>query len=195
MKIDRSPSSITVVHSSPSIKTAALIKLKEKSQNQTVFLLILGIMQDRTEIRSLCCSGLGVHQSKPSWNILQIIVSSDEDATVRAEALNSIIQYSLIYGWNVIRQCFVKDSSQLVRCTLLSMLLKQRQIPVRWLIDLSTLAIADNNNKVRLYATEIFGRLSKECTSQSKQAREILILLQDDIDHQVATSAINSLCN
>ncbi|HRD41310.1 MAG TPA: HEAT repeat domain-containing protein [Prochlorococcaceae cyanobacterium AMR_MDS_5431] len=195
MKIDLSHSSIKVIPSNTSIRTTTLIKLKEKSQNQAVSLLMLGLTQDRIEIRSLCCSGLVVHHSKTSWNTLQIMASSDEDNTVRAEALNAIIQYSLIYGWSIIRQCFVKDSSQFVRCTLASMMLKQRQIPARWLIDLSTLAIADSNNKVRLYATEIFGRLSKECTSQSNQAREILILLQDDTDHQVATSAINNLYN
>nr|AUG32453.1 HEAT repeat-containing PBS lyase [Paulinella longichromatophora] len=175
------------------IQTSSLMQLKDKPPKQAISLLLLGLRQDGIETRSLCCSGLMVEYDQISWSLLQLVLSSDENAIIRAEAIDSVTQQSIIYGWNTIRQSFIKDLSRLVRRVILSVVLQQPQIPARWLMDLSKLAIVDNDRIIRVNGTEIFGRLIRECPDQAKEALEILMRLKGDIDSRVAASATNSL--
>ena len=145
-------------------------------------------------VRSLSCAGLGVKQNEAGWQALVAAMQGDEDANVRAEAANSLVSHSLERAWPLLRDVFAADQQWLVRCSILSALAEQPDIPMAWLLELAQLAIADADGTVRVGGTEVLGRLAREGEGATQsEARQLLQGLQADGDHRVVAAALDGL--
>lgn len=178
----------------PSRAMPALAGLREVGEEQATPLLLLGLEQTAFMVRSLACAGLGVKRSEAGWQALVQALQHDEDANVRAEAANALASYGVERSWPLLRQAFVDDGQWLVRCSVLSALAEQPEIPLAWLQELAELALADADGSVRVGGAEILGRLVHEAEPDlARQARERLAPLQSDPDHRVVAAALNGL--
>lgn len=178
----------------PSRAMPALAGLRDVQEEQATPLLLLGLMQSAFMVRSLSCAGLGVKRSEAGWQALVRALQSDEDANVRAEAANALASYGVERSWPLLRQAFADDGQWLVRCSVLSALAEQPEIPLEWLLELAGLALADADGTVRVGGAEILGRLVREAAPElARQAREQLAPLQADPDHRVVAAALNGL--
>jgi HEAT repeat protein len=194
----------------------ALAHLREVEEEQATPLLLLGLEQSAFMIRSLACAGLGVKRSEAGWQALERALSGDEDANVRAEAANSLASYGVERAWPLLRAAFEADGQWLVRCSILSALAEQPEIPRPWLLELARLALTDSDGTVRVGGAEILGRLvaeggrhpegdppatdrdpnpepDSEVAALAAQARTELVRLQQDGDHRVVAAALNGL--
>lgn len=178
----------------PSRAMPALAGLREASVEQATPLLLLGLEQSAFMVRSLACAGLGVKRSEAGWQALERALRHDDDANVRAEAANALASYGVERSWPLLRQAFVDDNQWLVRCSVLSALAEQPEIPLAWLLDLAGLALADADGSVRVGGAEILARLVREADPElALQARQQLVPLQSDSDHRVVAAALNGL--
>jgi HEAT repeat protein len=172
----------------------ALAGLRQVSEAEAIPLLLLGLEQSTFVIRSLACAGLGVKRSEPGWQALVEALRHDEDANVRAEASNALASYGVERAWPHLRDAFVADDQWLVRCSILSALAEQPEMPASWLLELARLAIEDSDGTVRVGGAEILGRLVHLGEGpETVQAREALGILQGDADHRVAAVALDGL--
>ena len=178
----------------PSRAMPALAGLREASVEQATPLLLLGLEQQAIMVRSLACAGLGVKRSEAGWQELVRALQHDEDANVRAEAANALASYGVERSWPLLRQIFIDDSQWLVRCSVLSALAEQPEIPLTWLLELAGLALTDADGTVRVGGAEILGRVAREAEPDlAMQARQQLAPLQSDPDHRVVAAALNGL--
>ena len=185
----------------PARAMPALAGLREVGEAEATPLLLLGLEQTTFMIRSLACAGLGVKRSEVGWQALERALGHDEDANVRAEAANALASYGVERSWPLLRAAFVADGQWLVRCSILSALAEQPEIPATWLLDLARLAIADGDGTVRVGGAEILGRLARQATADHQpvdaepaaEARGLLVRLQSDTDHRVVAAALNGL--
>lgn len=178
----------------PSRAMPALAGLRDVEEEQATPLLLLGLAQSAFMVRSLSCAGLGVKRSEAGWQALVRALQTDEDANVRAEAANALASYGVERSWPLLRQAFADDGQWLVRCSVLSALAEQPEIPLEWLLELAGLALADADGTVRVGGAEILGRLVREAEPElARQAREQLAPLQADPDHRVVAAALNGL--
>ena len=177
----------------------SLARLREfpDSANGSVVvpLLILGTEQTAFVVRSLSCSGLGMRRNEEGWAVLSRLVVDDPDANVRAEAANALASYGVERSWPLLRDAFAADAAWLVRCSILSALAEQPEIPLSWLLELASMAITDADGTVRVSGAEVLGRLVREGDGQAigDQARTLLRPLQQDADHRVVAAALNGL--
>ena len=172
----------------------ALAGLREVAPEAAIPLLLLGLEQTTFVIRSLACAGLGVKRSEAGWQALVNALRHDEDANVRAEASNALASYGVDRAWPLLRDAFVADDQWLVRCSILSALAEQPEMPVASLLELAREAIADSDGTVRVGGAEILGRLVRQGQGpEAAQAREALAGLQGDGDHRVAAVALDGL--
>ena len=178
----------------PARAMPALAGLREIEPEQAVPLLLLGLEQEPFLVRSLACAGLGVKQSEAGWGALQQALQHDNDANVRAEAANALASYGLERAWPLLRAVFAADEQWLVRCSILAAVAEHPAIPLVWLQELATLAIADGDGTVRVGGAEILGRLVREADPDlAEQARSLLLRLQGDSDHRVVAAALDGL--
>ena len=155
----------------------ALTQLRFLEDDAAVPLLVLGTEQKPFLVRSLSCSGLGYKRNEQGWAVLRRLLGADEDPNVRAEAANALASYGV------------------VRCSILSALVEQPEIPLAWLLELASMAITDADGTVRVSGAEVLGRLVREGDGQAvgDQARTLLRPLQQDADHRVVAAALNGL--
>lgn len=178
----------------PSRAMPALAGLRQVGEEQAIPLLLLGLEQTTFVIRSLACAGLGVKRSEAGWQALEQAVRHDEDANVRAEAANALASYGVERAWPPLRDAFAADGQWLVRCSILSALAEQPEMPAAWLLELARLAIEDADGTVRAGGAEILGRLVRQGEEpEAVQAREALAALQGDGDHRVTAVALDGL--
>jgi HEAT repeat protein len=178
----------------PSRAMPALAGLRAVEAEAAIPLLLLGLEQTTFVIRSLACAGLGVKRSEVGWQALETAVRQDEDANVRAEAANALASYGVERAWPPLREAFVADDQWLVRCSILSALAEQAEMPPAWLLELARLAIADGDGTVRAGGAEILGRLVRDGRGpEAAEAREALAALQADGDHRVTAVALDGL--
>ncbi|MFM7087714.1 MAG: HEAT repeat domain-containing protein [Cyanobium sp.] len=178
----------------PARAMPALAGLREIEPEQAVPLLLLGLEQEPFLVRSLACAGLGVKRNEAGWQALEQAVQHDNDANVRAEAANALASYGIERSWPLLLQVFTADGQWLVRCSILSAFAEQPQIPLPWLLELATLAIADGDGTVRVGGAEVLGRLVREAAPELRdQARALLAPLQGDPDHRVVAAALDGL--
>ena len=179
----------------PTRAMPALTKLRFCSDEEAVPLLVLGTQQQAFLVRSLSCSGLGYKRTDQGWTVLEQLLSSDEDANVRAEAANALVSYGVVRSWPLLRAAFGADGAWLVRCSILSGLAEQPEINLAWLLELAEIAIADGDGTVRVSGAEILGRIVRESQGVpiGEQARSLLQPLQQDQDHRVVAAALNGL--
>lgn len=179
----------------PARAMPALANLREVPAEQAIPLLLLGLEQDTFMIRSLSCAGLGVKQSEAGWEALLQALEHDDDANVRAEAANALASYSVERAWPELLAAFRRDSQWLLRCSVLSALAEQPEIPPAWLLELASLAIGDDDGTVRVGGAEILGRLVHDWpeSGEAQQARALLQRLQADPDHRVVAAALDGL--
>jgi len=178
----------------PSRAMPALAGLRDLDGERATPLLLLGLEQSAFMVRSLACAGLGVKRSEAGWQALTQALQHDEDANVRAEAANALASYGVERSWPLLRQAFIDDAQWLVRCSVLSALAEQPQIPLHWLLELAALALTDADGTVRVGGAEILGRLVREADPElAAQARLQLVPLQADPDHRVVAAALNGL--
>ena len=184
-----------IVSGDPARAMPALANLREVPAEQAIPLLLLGLEQDTFMIRSLSCAGLGVKQSEAGWLALLDALEHDDDANVRAEAANALASYSLERAWPELLAAFRRDTQWLLRCSVLSALAEQPEIPPAWLLELASLAIGDDDGTVRVGGAEILGRLVHEWpnSGEAQQARALLQRLQADSDHRVVAAALDGL--
>lgn len=184
----------------------ALAGLREVPADQAIPLLLLGLEQTPFMVRSLACAGLGVKRSEQGWSALLEVLGGDEDANVRAEAANALASYGVERAWSPLRRAFQADGQWLVRCSILSALAEQPEMPAPWLLELARLALEDGDGSVRVGGAEILGRLVREALPPSSpdeeppaeaaavlEARAVLASLQGDADHRVVAAALNGL--
>lgn len=168
----------------------ALVRLRDIPEEQAVPMLLLGLKEDTFMVRSLACAGLGVKRNEPGWEALVEALQRDGDANVRAEAANSLVNYGVERAWPLLKASFAADDQWLVRCSILSALAEQAEMPPQWLLELAQMAINDTDGTVRVGGAEILGRLLNE---KFEAARPMLSALQSDPDHRVAAAALNGL--
>jgi HEAT repeat protein len=178
----------------PSRSMPALAALREATAEQAEPLLLLGLEQSAFMVRSLSCAGLGMKPTPAGWQALVQALHGDDDANVRAEAANALVSHSLERAWPLLLETFERDSQWLVRCSILSAVAEQPQMPAADLLQLARLAIADGDGTVRVGGAEILGRLVREGAAPwAQQARAELVALQHDSDHRVVAAALNGL--
>lgn len=177
----------------PARAMPALAGLRAIDEPLATPLLMLGLEQSTFMIRSLACAGLGVKRSEAGWQALERALFNDDDANVRAEAANALASYGVERAWPHLRAAFVADGQWLVRCSILSALAEQPEIPAEQLLDLAQLAIADGDGSVRVGGAEILGRLVREAPDGASRARALLSALQTDSDHRVVAAALDGL--
>jgi HEAT repeat protein len=182
----------------PSRSMPALAALREATAEQAEPLLLLGLEQSAFMVRSLSCAGLGMKPTPAGWQALVQALHGDDDANVRAEAANALVSHSLERAWPLLLETFERDSQWLVRCSILSAVAEQPQMPAADLLQLARLAIADGDGTVRVGGAEILGRLVRDGAAAgsppwAQQARAELIALQQDSDHRVVAAALNGL--
>ena len=172
----------------------ALAGLRAVEAEAAIPLLLLGLEQTTFVIRSLACAGLGVKRSELGWAALEQAVRQDEDANVRAEAANALASFGVERAWPQLRDAFVADDQWLVRCSIISALAEQAEMPAAWLLELARLAIADGDGTVRAGGAEILGRLVRDGRGpEAAEAREALAELLGDGDHRVTAVALDGL--
>jgi HEAT repeat protein len=176
----------------PSRAMPALAGLREVPAEQAVPLLLLGLEQTTFMIRSLSCAGLGVKRSAEGREALVRALQHDEDANVRAEAANALVSHGVLEAWPLLHRSFEADDQWLVRCSILSALAEQEEMPPEALLELARLALADADGTVRVGGAEILGRLVRE-PATAASARSLLLPLQQDPDHRVVAAALNGL--
>ncbi len=185
---------LAIASGDPSRAMPALAGLRAAEAEAAIPLLLLGLEQTTFVIRSLACAGLGVKRNEVGWQALETAVRQDEDANVRAEAANALASYGVVRAWPLLRDVFVADDQWLVRCSILSALAEQEEMPPGWLLELARLAIADGDGTVRAGGAEILGRLVRQGEGpEAAEAREALAGLQGDGDHRVAAVALDGL--
>jgi len=172
----------------------ALANLREVPATDAIPLLLLGLEQEVFMVRSLSCAGLGVKRSEEGWAALVQALQGDDDANVRAEAANALASYGVERSWPLLRAAFAADGQWLVRCSILSALAEQPEMPEAWLAELADLALADADGSVRVGGAEILGRLVHQgAPARAEAARCRLRQLQADADHRVVAAALNGL--
>ena len=178
----------------PSRSMPALAALREVAEEQAIPLLLLGLEESTFLVRSLACAGLGVKRSEAGWDALLRVLSHDSDDNVRAEAANALASYGAVRAWPPLREAFVADDQWLVRCSILSALAEQAEMPAAWLLELARLAVADGDGTVRAGGAEILGRLVRDGRGpEAAAAREALAELLGDGDHRVTAVALDGL--
>ncbi|MFM7675237.1 MAG: HEAT repeat domain-containing protein [Synechococcus sp.] len=182
----------------PSRAMPALVGLRELPAEEAVPLLLLGLEQTTFMIRSLSCAGLGVKRSAEGREALVRALQHDEDPNVRAEAANALVSHGVTEAWPLLRRSFEADDQWLVRCSILSALAEQADMPDEHLLELARLAIADADGTVRVGGAEILGRLVQHPAGSADaepaaRARALLVELQQDPDHRVVAAALNGL--
>jgi HEAT repeat protein len=177
----------------------ALASLREMPADLAIPLLLLGLEQSTFMIRSLACAGLGAKRSEAGWQALEGALKRDEDANVRAEAANALASYGVERAWPLLRAAFAADGHWLVRCSILSALAEQPEMPAAWLLELAQLAVADTDGTVRAGGAEILARVVREAVAKGAEpqeavdARAALVTLQADPDHRVVAVALDGL--
>ena len=183
-----------IASGNPAQAMPALAGLRAVEAEAAIPLLLLGLEQTTFVIRSLACAGLGVKRSEVGWAALEQAVRHDEDANVRAEAANALASYGVERAWPLLRDTFVADDQWLVRCSILSALAEQAEMPAAWLLELARLAVADGDGTVRAGGAEILVRLVRDGRGpEAAEAREGLAALQGDGDHRVTAVALDGL--
>ena len=183
-----------IASGNPGQAMPALAGLRAVEAEAAIPLLLLGLEQTTFVIRSLACAGLGVKRSEAGWEALVKALRHDEDANVRAEASNALASYGVERAWPLLRDAFVADDQWLVRCSILSALAEQPEMPAAWLLELARLAVADGDGTVRAGGAEILGRLVRQGEEpEAAEAREALAALQGDGDHRVTAVALDGL--
>ena len=183
-----------IASGNPAQAMPALAGLRAVEAEAAIPLLLLGLEQTTFVIRSLACAGLGVKRSEVGWAALEQAVRQDEDANVRAEAANALASYGVERAWPLLRDTFVADDQWLVRCSILSALAEQAEMPAAWLLELARLAVADGDGTVRAGGAEILVRLVRDGRGpEAAEAREGLAALQGDGDHRVTAVALDGL--
>ena len=183
-----------IASGNPAQAMPALAGLRAVEAEAAIPLLLLGLEQTTFVIRSLACAVLGVKRSEVGWAALEQAVRQDEDANVRAEAANALASYGVERAWPLLRDTFVADDQWLVRCSILSALAEQAEMPAAWLLELARLAVADGDGTVRAGGAEILVRLVRDGRGpEAAEAREGLAALQGDGDHRVTAVALDGL--
>ena len=183
-----------IASGNPAQAMPALAGLRAVEAEAAIPLLLLGLEQTTFVIRSLACAGLGVKRSEVGWAALEHAVRQDEDANVRAEAANALASYGVERAWPLLRDTFVADDQWLVRCSILSALAEQAEMPAAWLLELARLAVADGDGTVRAGGAEILVSLVRDGRGpEAAEAREGLAALQGDGDHRVTAVALDGL--
>ena len=183
-----------IASGNPAQAMPALAGLRAVEAEAAIPLLLLGLEQTTFVIRSLACAGLVVKRSEVGWAALEQAVRQDEDANVRAEAANALASYGVERAWPLLRDTFVADDQWLVRCSILSALAEQAEMPAAWLLELARLAVADGDGTVRAGGAEILVRLVRDGRGpEAAEAREGLAALQGDGDHRVTAVALDGL--
>jgi HEAT repeat protein len=179
-----------IVSGDPARSMPALARLRELPDEQAIPMLLEGLEQSQFMVRSLSCAGLGIKRNEEGWQALVRALQRDEDANVRAEAANALVNYGVDRSWPLLKASFAADGQWLVRCSVLSALAEQPEIPAAWLLELAQMAIADGDGTVRAGGAEILSRLVRE---NHEAARPLLQGLQSDPDHRVAAAALDGL--
>ena len=179
----------------PSRAMPALAGLREVAASEAEPLLLLGLEQTTFLIRSLACAGLGVKRTEAGWEALVRAMQTDEDANVRAEAANALASFGVERSWPLLQAAFLADTQWLVRCSILSALAEQPEMPPAWLLALAEAAISDADGTVRVGGAEIMGRVVREAgaAAEGEAARAALLRLQSDADHRVVAAALDGL--
>lgn len=179
----------------PSRAMPALAGLREVAAPEAEPLLLLGLEQTTFLIRSLACAGLGVKRTEAGWQALVRAMQGDEDANVRAEAANALASFGVERSWPLLQAAFLADGQWLVRCSILSALAEQPEMPPAWLLALAEAAITDGDGTVRVGGAEVLGRLVREAgaSPEGEAARQALRALQSDSDHRVVAAALDGL--
>jgi HEAT repeat protein len=192
-----------ILSGDPARSMPALVALRDVPAEQAVPLLLRGLEQSAFVVRSLSCAGLGVKPTEEGWAALVEAVRHDEDANVRAEAANALVNHGLGRAWPVLLEAFRADSQWLLRCSVLSAVAEHPEAQAADLLELAELALADADDTVRVGGTEILGRLAQKggsggadpaaAAAVAERARTLLRGLQQDADHRVVAAALNGL--
>ena len=179
----------------PARAMPALARLRDVPAEAAMPLLLLGLEQQPFLVRSLSCAGLGMKRGEAGWRALLQALEHDDDANVRAEAANALVNYGLERAWPHLLAAFARDSQWLLRCSVLSAVAEHPEARPIALLELASLALGDGDGTVRVGGAEILGRLLRDwpATGEAQQARQLLQRLQADADHRVVAAALDGL--
>lgn len=197
----------------------AITALKDYDAEVAVPLLLSQRHDSEFLVRSFVAMGLGQKQSAESFAALLEMVKFDRDTNVKAEAANSLSLYGTVATSHLVL-AFYRDTNWLVRRSILAAMM-DLDCPSE-LMDVCLLALIDEDPTVRESAIDALGVLAntkehdaalsellKRVNSDSwhirmrvaralkhfndPQAKEALLQLRQDEEHQVVAAALEDL--
>ena len=167
-------------------------------------------------LRKIAVMGFGNHPTEESWQLLQQVLETEQDANVLAETANSLFEFG-DRSIKPLEELFRLSDNWLVRQTVISILVDSNNPNV--LLQVVKLAIADEDQitketgilalsrllhaPLKLQALEIFTTLVEDkywrtrwraaialTASQDPQARELLAKLRQDEHYRVVAAAL-----
>lgn len=128
------------------LRKTALDELATLSPDVAIPILQRLAKEDDFSLRRLAVMGLGNHRTNDSFDILQTIISRDEDANVLAEAANSIFEFG-DRAIPILCQLFQRSQNWLVRQTVISLLVETTHY--QYVFDIAKLALDDPTQTVK----------------------------------------------
>ncbi len=197
----------------------AIAALKDYDSEVAVPLLTSRLKDSEFLVRSFLAMGLGKQQTADSFAVLMRIMKFDDTPNVRAEAANSLSLFGRVAVSHLVL-AFYQDDHWLVRRSILGAI-TEMDCPHE-LFDVCTQALKDEDRTVQESAVDALGSLAgsnqhavalsllltlKDAESgrmrarvayalkrfDEPQAKEALIQLRHDEDHQVVAAALENL--
>ena len=162
-------------------RVRAITALREFPADDCVPLLLECLRDEVFLVRSLACMGLGYKRNQQSLQALLLVLESEGDANVRAEA--AVAPLLALYQ---------RDDHWLVRRSILAALGEEEGVPDQVIWQLAELALADGDTNLQLSGVELLNRLVNAPVF-SAQALARLEELRQSSNHRLAGAALERL--
>jgi HEAT repeat protein len=158
-------------------RKAALDQLADYPSELAIPILQRLAQESDFGLRRLAVMGFGNHKTTASFQVLQKIITNDQDANVQAEAANSIFEFGDMAVTPLV-ELFHKSTNWLVRQTVISLLVDTEYYEA--LFAIAKNALQDETQTVKEVGILAMGQLLK--SPLQEQALEILAELAESPD-------------
>ncbi|MFZ4804341.1 MAG: HEAT repeat domain-containing protein [Synechococcus lacustris] len=173
-------------------RVRAITALREFPADDCVPLLLECLRDEVFLVRSLACMGLGYKRNQQSLQALLLVLESEGDANVRAEAANSLARHGAEAAVAPLLALYQRDDHWLVRRSILAALGEEEGVPDQVIWQLAELALADGDTNLQLSGVELLNRLVNAPVF-SAQALARLEELRQSSNHRLAGAALERL--
>jgi HEAT repeat protein len=136
--------------------------------------------------------GLGYKRNGDSLQALLVVLESEGDANVRAEAANSLARHGAEAAVAPLLALYQRDDHWLVRRSILAALGEEEGVADQVIWQLAELALADADTNLQLSGVELLNRLVN-APAFSAQALARLEELRQSSNHRLAGAALERL--